>query len=620
MADNNFVVKNTLIANGSVIANSSQLSIGSNVVATPSNITVGNSSVNSVINSTAISIGNSSVNSVINSSSFSGTSANSTLFSGLSLTTIYGYITGNSTTAYTNATNYAASNTYLNSTFAQNTAIYANVITYSGYAYSNALAVVASLYTNTTTLNTTIGTVNTAITGNAATAYANAVAYGNATFIQNTSAYGTFTQNTAINSIISNVNSAILANASSAYTNAINYAASNSYVNTYYAPLTGASFSGNVSANIISTISNTATFGNNVYLFTNGNIAISSNTGSYKLTVVANTKGNDGITLENISTNVNSQSVLNLISTGWTGFQIGKSYVNGVAFVYNADNTDIVFSTNSSEKMRLSANGNLGVGLSNPAYLLDMYTTSVSQAVMRITNGNSGAYIASVILATGTPNSYMNSQLVDNSGTPYHINSCGSAVYAFYNDCNQHFWRAQNGGMYGTFDYNGNFLVGDVGTPSGQYSGIGATGFLTRSAVSGYYMGNKFNITWDGTNCGMVIDNSYIGTLINTSDYRIKRDIKSQESASERIMKLNPVKYNLKDISIFKDDGKEKEGFIAHELQEIIPSAVHGEKDSMHESGDINPQSINPLPVLSVLIKAFQELKTEFDQYKLTHP
>ena len=51
-----------------------------------------------------------------------------------------------------------------------------------------------------------------------------------------------------------------------------------------------------------------------------------------------------------------------------------------------------------------------------------------------------------------------------------------------------------------------------------------------------------------------------------------------------------------------------QEGFIADELQQVIPSAVNGKKDALTSDGTIQPQTVNALPVVSVLTKALQEL------------
>ena len=68
-------------------------------------------------------------------------------------------------------------------------------------------------------------------------------------------------------------------------------------------------------------------------------------------------------------------------------------------------------------------------------------------------------------------------------------------------------------------------------------------------------------------------------------------------------MQLRPVTYELQDYgTLFKADGLAREGFIAHELQAVIPSAVDGEKDAPNQI-----QSLKLDALVSVLTKAIQE-------------
>ena len=62
-------------------------------------------------------------------------------------------------------------------------------------------------------------------------------------------------------------------------------------------------------------------------------------------------------------------------------------------------------------------------------------------------------------------------------------------------------------------------------------------------------------------------------------------------------------------------DGVAREGFIAHEVQEIIPSAVEGEKDAENQI-----QSLKLDALCSVMVKAIQELNAKFEEYKAAHP
>jgi hypothetical protein len=48
-------------------------------------------------------------------------------------------------------------------------------------------------------------------------------------------------------------------------------------------------------------------------------------------------------------------------------------------------------------------------------------------------------------------------------------------------------------------------------------------------------------------------------------------------------------------------------GFVAHELQEVIPYLVSGKKDAVDANGKIIPQSVDYSKLTPILVKAIQE-------------
>ena len=84
------------------------------------------------------------------------------------------------------------------------------------------------------------------------------------------------------------------------------------------------------------------------------------------------------------------------------------------------------------------------------------------------------------------------------------------------------------------------------------------------------------------------------------SDYRIKDIIETlDDSDSYSVDDLNPVKY------FNKKSGKEEIGFIAHEVQEVFPCLVTGEKDGP------GLQTLNYIGLIGILTKEIQLLKAE---------
>ncbi|MFY0673368.1 MAG: tail fiber domain-containing protein [Bacteroidia bacterium] len=84
---------------------------------------------------------------------------------------------------------------------------------------------------------------------------------------------------------------------------------------------------------------------------------------------------------------------------------------------------------------------------------------------------------------------------------------------------------------------------------------------------------------------------------IQTSDLRLKKNIIDMDYGLNEIMNLRSVTYNWKEDSI----GTTKLGFIAQELEQIIPEVVTLADDSMQTRG------VNYAELVPVLVKAIQE-------------
>ena len=98
---------------------------------------------------------------------------------------------------------------------------------------------------------------------------------------------------------------------------------------------------------------------------------------------------------------------------------------------------------------------------------------------------------------------------------------------------------------------------------------------------------------------------------VTSSDYRLKENVKPIQNAIDRVLKINAVTYNWKDTN-----NEIGEGFIAHELQDIVPLAVSGQKDAINEDGSIKVQGIDYGKLTPLLVAAIQELKAEIDLLK----
>ena len=127
----------------------------------------------------------------------------------------------------------------------------------------------------------------------------------------------------------------------------------------------------------------------------------------------------------------------------------------------------------------------------------------------------------------------------------------------------------------------------------------------SQHAAIAFYKGDSQDLR------GNIIVSTSAVSYNTTSDYRLKENVALIENGIDRVMQLKPSKFN------WIETGEESEGFIAHELQEIFPDAVTGEKDAIYSStGNIKPQSVDYGRITPLLVKAIQELKAEIDTLK----
>jgi hypothetical protein len=92
-----------------------------------------------------------------------------------------------------------------------------------------------------------------------------------------------------------------------------------------------------------------------------------------------------------------------------------------------------------------------------------------------------------------------------------------------------------------------------------------------------------------------------VTSYVTSSDYRLKQNILPMTGVLTKVMQLKPVTYK------WKSDNSDGQGFIAHELQEVVPEAVCGEKDAVDKDGSIKPQGVDTSFLVATLTAAIQE-------------
>jgi hypothetical protein len=140
------------------------------------------------------------------------------------------------------------------------------------------------------------------------------------------------------------------------------------------------------------------------------------------------------------------------------------------------------------------------------------------------------------------------------------------------------------------------------GTSSLQIKNKTAAGGTLLSEVdsSGVHYHMHF-ISPSGT-CGYIYTNGTTTTYGSVSDYRLKENITPISGSIDRLKQLKPSSFNFK-----VDSTKSFEGFIAHELQDVCPEAVMGDKDGVDNEGEPFYQSVDYGKLTILLTGALQE-------------
>ena len=139
--------------------------------------------------------------------------------------------------------------------------------------------------------------------------------------------------------------------------------------------------------------------------------------------------------------------------------------------------------------------------------------------------------------------------------------------------------------------------------PSGGGMNVCNTNSGTQYPIAFYRAGT-------GSAIGYVSSGTSSVTYSTTSDYRLKENVSPMTGALDKVALLKPVTYT------WKADGSLGQGFIAHELAEVVSDCVVGEKDAVNEDGSIKPQGIDTSFLVATLVAAIQELKAEVDLLK----
>ena len=125
-----------------------------------------------------------------------------------------------------------------------------------------------------------------------------------------------------------------------------------------------------------------------------------------------------------------------------------------------------------------------------------------------------------------------------------------------------------------------------MGTTSNPSTGTGGSSFTVESAgrrnlrLSTTTSGSADVANFYNTNgqVGRILLSGSSCSFQNLSDYRLKENVDYEFNALDRVAQLKPARFNF-----IADADTTVDGFLAHEVQDIVPEAITGEKDGVKE-------------------------------------
>jgi hypothetical protein len=266
----------------------------------------------------------------------------------------------------------------------------------------------------------------------------------------------------------------------------------------------------------------------------------------------------------------------------------------------------IAFSEGGAESMRINSAGNLGIGTSSPSYKLSIAGNSATSSNLLLTHNtdSTGAY-SRIKFAFAEGNLSISSEIRNIQRAAGE----NGASLAFFTDSNAGSLTERM-----RIDSSGNVLVGatSFAGAAGRINisyGSGAYGLKIASTVSGSTNSVQFISSADNEVGTIGVNNT--NTSYNTSsDYRLKDNVVPMIGALATVAQLKPVTYK------WKIDGSDGQGFIAHELQSVVPDCVTGEKDAVDAEGNSIYQGIDTSFLVATLTAAIQEQQTIINDLK----
>ena len=300
-----------------------------------------------------------------------------------------------------------------------------------------------------------------------------------------------------------------------------------------------------------------------------GNVGIGTTSPNDKLHIVGNLfieNGSPEITFETGSSHYNWQIAAQENVNAALEFSVGSQ---------DADASNDTF----TPKMIILQSGNVGIGTTSPAYKLSVEGSTNDNWISRIYNTNTNGAGLLVRTDATSANDKIALGVYADGGYKMVVKSSGDILFGTTSQTTTHAYFSKE---------SSDRMVLSVG--SSTTSQVTIVAFKNPNGIVG-------SVSTDGPTT----------SFSSSSDYRLKENVVEMTNALDRISQLKPSRFN------FIGEEKTVDGFLAHEVSDIVPEAITGTKDEVDDEGNPVYQGIDQSKLVPLLVGAIQELQKRIE-------